>query len=172
MLNLKFFHSVLLLSSIGLYQSCCPEGWVKGRYSCYYPSHDSATWLAASIKCQSMASNLTVINNQDENNFVAGMIKEYIHAYKHNFWLDGTDVNQEGHFIWHSAKHPISYKNWNVNEPSGGSEDCIEMLVKEFVDPRQIGKWNDKICSYLNHYICEKSIDDEGPVLSQGSVIG
>lgn len=26
------------------------------------------------------------------------------------------------------------YKNWNAHEPSGGSEDCMEMLFKEFVD--------------------------------------
>jgi hypothetical protein len=28
-----------------------------------------------------MTSNLTVIENQEENNFVAGMIKEYIRKY-------------------------------------------------------------------------------------------
>ncbi|XP_061196404.1 perlucin-like [Saccostrea echinata] len=160
MWKINLYHCVVFLSSLGLYQSCCPEGWVKGRYSCYYPSSESASWQAASARCRSMQSNLVIINDYDENHFVTGMLKEYIQAYKHNFWLDGTDAQHEGYFLWSSTRQPISYKNWNVHEPSGGNENCIEMLVKEYANLDTIGKWNDKICSYLNHFVCERSVDD------------
>lgn len=77
-------------------------------------------------------------------------------AYIHNFWLDANDIEREGHFIWQSTRQPLVYKNWNANEPSGGTEDCLEMLFKEYVDEQHIGQWNDKICSHENHFICEK----------------
>uniref|UniRef100_K1QEQ5 Pulmonary surfactant-associated protein D n=1 Tax=Magallana gigas TaxID=29159 RepID=K1QEQ5_MAGGI len=68
-------------------------------------------------------------------------------AYIHNFWLDANDIEREGHFIWQSTRQPLVYKNWNPNEPSGGTEDCLEMLFKEYVDEQHIGQWNDKICN-------------------------
>lgn len=109
-----------------------------------------------------MSSNLVVVNNKAENDFLVGIINEYAQAYIHNFWLDGNDREQEGHFIWQSTRQPLVYKNWNAHEPSGGSEDCMEMLFKEFVDAQHIGLWNDKICSYGNHFICEQSIENGG----------
>lgn len=76
-------------------------------------------------------------------------------AYVRNFWLDGNDLERKGHYVWSSTRQPMSYRNWNSLEPSGGSEDCVEMLTHEFADIHTRGKWNDRSCSHANHYICE-----------------
>nr|XP_011411986.1 perlucin [Crassostrea gigas] len=157
-----FYFLYFFLTNFDQYLFCCPEGWVKGSYSCYYPSRENATWNTANAKCREMSSNLAIVNNKAENNFLIGIVKEYAQAYIHNFWLDANDIEREGHFIWQSTRQPLVYKNWNPNEPSGGTEDCLEMLFKEYVDEQHIGQWNDKICSHENHFICEKSIENGG----------
>nr|XP_022343541.1 perlucin-like [Crassostrea virginica] len=163
MYSQRWIHSYILLTNFGLYLSCCPDGWVKGSYSCYYPSNELATWMVASAKCSLMSSHLVVVDNADENLFLVGMIKEYFRAYVRNFWLDGNDLERKGHYVWSSTRQPMSYRNWNSLEPSGGSEDCVEMLTHEFADIHTRGKWNDRSCSHANHYICEISLSRGSP---------
>lgn len=71
-------------------------------------------------------------------------------------WLGGSDVAQEGKFIWDSDGGVVSagYTNWAPTQPddAGGNEDCIHIYPQaSFNQPY----WNDWPCSQLNPFVCE-----------------
>jgi hypothetical protein len=45
---------------------------------------------------------------------------------------------------------PFSYSNWSPEQPSGGSEDCLE-TADTFN-----GTWNDRLCFRVLKFICEQ----------------
>jgi pulmonary surfactant-associated protein D len=63
-----------------------------------------------------------------------------------------NDRAEEGVFVWVSSEKTASdvYMNWDEDEPSvpGDNEDCVEIF--------SWGKWNDRDCSTVLDYICEK----------------
>lgn len=50
-------------------------------------------------------------------------------------------------FVW-SDGTPFVFTNWNGGEPSGGNENCVEMLDS--------GKWNDIPSADQRTHMCEK----------------
>lgn len=72
-----------------------------------------------------------------------------------NFWIAGNDLATQGRFHWFTSGEIFRYTNWAAGEPSNynGSEHCVELH-----DVKQ-QKWNDRICTYLNYYICEKTYE-------------
>ncbi|XP_059224992.1 lectin subunit alpha-like [Stomoxys calcitrans] len=62
-----------------------------------------------------------------------------------HFWVSGTDLADEGNFIWLSTGRPITFANWNAGEPNnyryenGEEENCMELWNR---DGKGL-KWND-----------------------------
>ncbi|XP_063415839.1 perlucin-like [Mytilus trossulus] len=70
------------------------------------------------------------------------------------FWIGGTDIQNEGFWIWSSSKTNVTFFDWMPYEPTnyGGVEHCLEI---NYQSSRQ---WNDDDCSTINRFICEKSL--------------
>uniref|UniRef100_A0A8C8A1F1 C-type lectin domain-containing protein n=1 Tax=Oryzias sinensis TaxID=183150 RepID=A0A8C8A1F1_9TELE len=49
----------------------CPEGWKIFGRSCYYKSTEQKTWIDSRDFCQSVGSNLVVVNSKEEQEFVS-----------------------------------------------------------------------------------------------------
>ena len=69
-----------------------------------------------------------------------------------DFWTGASDSNHDGQWRWVGKKTPLSYTNWNHNEPNNGNGDehCMHMLwVFGWM-------WNDARCNYDSAcFICE-----------------
>lgn len=75
--------------------------------------------------------------------------------FKHcTAWTGGNDLGIEGHYVWDHSNTSMVFTNWYENEPSiltpsqGLTRDCIDILRN--------GEWNDRSCSFLSAFICEK----------------
>ncbi|XP_062611197.1 collectin-10-like [Saccostrea cucullata] len=70
-------------------------------------------------------------------------------------WTGGNDLEVEGQYCWNDSNMTMTFTYWNPNEPSiiqptqAYTRDCIDLL--------KTAKWNDRPCSFLNSFICEKS---------------
>ncbi|XP_038580076.1 NKG2-A/NKG2-B type II integral membrane protein-like [Micropterus salmoides] len=45
---------------------CCPEGWKRFGFSCYFKSNEEKTWYNSRRDCQSRGADLVIINNKEE----------------------------------------------------------------------------------------------------------
>jgi hypothetical protein len=101
------------------------------------------TWTQCDSAARAKGGNLVTIRNAAENAWlVANLIPSANSVY--GLWTGATDQNQEGTFNWSSGE-PLSYTNWNVNEPNNGtangrpSENYVHILKGNNWE----GKWND-----------------------------
>ena len=68
-------------------------------------------------------------------------------------WSGANDIDTEGVFIWEHSGLPVSYTNWddsnpdNINDPSNPI-DCVDLFYN--------GEWNDRPCTILAAFVCEK----------------
>ena len=67
------------------------------------------------------------------------------------YWLGGTDMFENKHWVWVSSLQSIKQTHWKHAEPtnSNGGESCLSIYT-------DLG-WNDEECSSLSrlHFICE-----------------
>ncbi|XP_052717131.1 perlucin-like [Crassostrea angulata] len=156
---------LIFICLTGTVQLCCPDGWRKGKNSCYYIGTSLKTWVEASGICQAFHSELVVINDAEENSLLKEIITNIKGAFSTNFWMDGSDQITEGLWVWASTMETIRYTNWEQGEPNnyiGIAEDCLELYLSNF-------KWNDIRCTHANHFICEKELSTQDPV---GELVG
>ena len=94
----------------------------------YYVSRNYYNWNDSKNAAESVGGNLVVINNQEENSFLAGVIQSSV-------WIGFSDDNQEGQFEWVNGSN-AEFQNWESGEPNNaGDEDYTEL--------RRNGFWND-----------------------------
>ncbi|XP_070597166.1 hepatic lectin-like [Erythrolamprus reginae] len=121
--------------------------WKDYNGACYFFSVDQVIWHTAKSKCEEMKSELIVITNQEEQNFVQDQVRG------DRFWIGLSDHNDEGQWRWiDSTDFRTSYKNWLEGEPNDNSnnEDCGELYTA--------GKWNDVACNAKKFYVCKKPL--------------
>lgn len=73
-------------------------------------------------------------------------------------WTGGNDIETEGSYKWDHSNTNIHFTNWHPTEPSNLIPD--EALTRDCIDILRTGLWNDRPCSYLNSFICEKFSDE------------
>ncbi|XP_060571973.1 perlucin-like [Ruditapes philippinarum] len=98
---------------------------------------------------------LVEVNSADEDAYLSSKGRTL-----GNYWYIGlSDKLVEGEYIWESSLQVLTgdaFFNWGVGEPNGaGDEDCVVYA------PSKNYQWADVICTRTEHYICEKSADNE-----------
>jgi len=135
----------------------CPPEFIENKEtrSCYKFGTDRITWRMAREKCQAQDADLVSINTRREQKYLAQTARENPSTRHCDFWAGATDQGSEGKWYWVANKRPLSYNNWNHNEPNNGNGDehCMHMLwVFNWA-------WNDARCNYDNAcYICEAKV--------------
>ncbi|KYO40783.1 hepatic lectin isoform X1 [Alligator mississippiensis] len=122
--------------------------WRYFNGKCYYFSLQEVNWHKAKEQCKELHSQLVVINNLAEQNFLA-----YRMQGRERYWLGLTDVNTEGKWEWiDGTDYMNGFTFWKKGEPNDSDhrEDCAHLW--------NLGEWNDVYCSYDCHYICEKPV--------------
>lgn len=132
----------------------CPYGfiWSKELSLCVQFNRDRITWRIAREKCQTQDSDLIMISNEKTMSYIEEIARKNKNLRHCDFWIGANDEKSENDWRWVSNADPISYTNWNLNEPNNGAGDehCAMMLwVFNW-------KWNDARCKHDNAcYICE-----------------
>ncbi|XP_067088357.1 macrophage mannose receptor 1-like [Osmerus mordax] len=127
----------------------CPDGWLKFSCSCYNVSTEWKNWTDSRQDCRGRGADLVIINSPEEQRFITGLVESSW------MWIGLTDLQTEGTWIWVDGT-PLTTTYWHDGEPnsSGGNEDCAVVLVSG---------WNDSICPFDFHFICEKQVGPEPP---------
>ena len=72
-------------------------------------------------------------------------------------YIDATDVDVEGTFVWSTDNTTMTYVYWEDNEPGNccgafcvcGAENCVVMRA------HFAGRWNDVNCDHEYPSVCE-----------------
>ena len=103
-----------------------------------------ATWSEARTVCQGLGGDLATIFSEQENLAAFSMLPSSAsHA-----WIGGRATGIDNTFEWVDGS-PLSdqcYSNWDINEPNGDGDGCIEMYGD--------GAWNDNSCNGAKGSVC------------------
>ncbi|CAH1775812.1 unnamed protein product [Owenia fusiformis] len=128
----------------------CPIGFYSFGNKCYKVFNDyddRLPWDNARAQCQQngVGFDLVSIGSDVEQAFVTTLLAGETTA----LWIGLKQLR--GEFTW-IDNHDVTYTNWNVGEPNGGSmEGCTEVLSENF----NAGQWNDITCNHILGYICQ-----------------
>ena len=80
-------------------------------------------------------------------------IVDCTNKYECTTWCGANDIDNEGVFIWEHSGSPVTYTNWdsaNPDNPTVPSKpiDCVDLFYN--------GEWNDRPCTILAAFVCEK----------------
>ncbi|XP_071101299.1 perlucin-like [Haliotis cracherodii] len=140
-------------------QGSCPLGYASHSESCYKMFPLAATWPEAVVFCKTFGAKLSMITDQQEQDFVENYINGLHNSHlTQDIWLGGSDllVNQE--WLWTNTMNHIQYSNWKPGEPnnvgSGASvtEDCLALM------PSDNYQWNDAPCTDRMYFLCETEL--------------
>ena len=112
----------------------------NGHY--YYCSTFAATWTSAKAYAESAGGYLAVINDAQENQFLANLVQASA-AY-----IGMSDAAFEGNYEWVNGD-PVTYTNWYPGQPNNynGAQDYVELLNN--------GYWNDQYAKAKREFIME-----------------
>ena len=109
----------------------------------------SISWNEALNRCESYNRQLTIIENEEENNWLTGVLDSRLPGI---WWIGMSDTEEEGVWRWIDGSM-VELDAWHNGEPNDyGGEDCGEIYRWG------IETWNDAPCDARNNFICE-SID-------------
>ncbi|KAL5010599.1 hypothetical protein ScPMuIL_012904 [Solemya velum] len=127
-----------------------PE-WVTLNNRCYHFSKKDTNYIKAMKYCESLDGALVIINDEEENDMLWGIIS----GMSKNRWLGlNVDHTVEPPTLWWVPDPllPVTYTNFPDGEPNnwdGQNENCVQMR-------KQTGLWNDMPCSKTQKCICER----------------
>ncbi|KAK3892336.1 hypothetical protein Pcinc_003789 [Petrolisthes cinctipes] len=69
-------------------------------------------------------------------------------------WMGASDIASEGQWFWLSGTQLPNNFPWDGIQPDngGGNEDCLEIAYKR--DGTNVF-YNDHVCTYPRHFVCE-----------------
>lgn len=156
--------SVVIHVMLGLFLAtvahsiACPTGWMKWRDSCYTLMPTKTNWSDAWMACDRILAHMTVVNTQEEQDFVwremRGKMVEIGAKIVEDIelWIGCRDIDNTGHLLCLGDKSDAHYKNWYQpeNEPNNADHHCVRMADK------YNSSWGDCDCSSLKFTACEK----------------
>ncbi|XP_053694883.1 C-type lectin 37Da-like [Sabethes cyaneus] len=123
----------------------------------YFIPSIRANWFKANEFCNSLQTRLTVIKSKEENEAIASYVKTTDkYSDECSFWIGGTDLADEGVFIWTATGERVSYSNWGPSEPNNhnGNEHCMQLAY--IPAEGYHWTWNDNVCNGQSlYFVCE-----------------
>uniref|UniRef100_A0A8W8NXL2 C-type lectin domain-containing protein n=1 Tax=Magallana gigas TaxID=29159 RepID=A0A8W8NXL2_MAGGI len=82
----------------------------------------AATWNNAQLDCSVKGAKLVEIHSPEEDVYI-GYLANNLTG---NVWLGGTDVAEEGKWVWQSTGTIFSYSAWYSGQPNNyQNQDCL-----------------------------------------------
>jgi hypothetical protein len=135
----------------------------KQNGSIYYISKTIKTWEDAKLDCSNKGGKLIVINDANENAFIASSI-----GRNEAVFIGLNDATTEGVFKWVDGT-PFIYSNWEEREPNNGLGGQREDYV--VLHGWSGGKWADYNKFVSKRYILEKPCNNVNSNTSSVSIV-
>ncbi|CAI5639689.1 unnamed protein product [Oreochromis niloticus] len=120
----------------------------------YHYSNETMNWTQAREWCQKYFTDMVVIQNQAENDYLVSILPQKNSPY---FWIGITRNHMNESWIWIGNNSTwIGNNSWAPNEPNNvhATEFCVEIYTNT---GQNRGKWNDEKCNKLKHAACFKT---------------
>ncbi|KAF4523641.1 hypothetical protein B566_EDAN010150 [Ephemera danica] len=127
----------------------------------YIHTSSKVTWFEAYEICRVNHLKLLSIESAAENNIIKRGIA--MRDLNSPFWTSGNDIENEGTWIWRSTGQPVTFFNWETNQPQNfndGDEHCI--FIGNW-GQKKVPMWHDAPCTWKLFFVCEKSVLDFCP---------
>lgn len=115
-------------------------------------------WQGANKDCKIRNMELIAIDSPKEESRILQLIKA-ANLQNIAYWTSGTDLEDEGNFIWKATGKPFDYQTWHDLQPDNFmmSEHCVVYTsifgIADF-------KFNDISCTFWKRYsICFRKND-------------
>ncbi|XP_076157586.1 uncharacterized protein LOC143140521 isoform X2 [Alosa pseudoharengus] len=141
----------------------CDHDWEAHGGHCYFFSTTSLSWTQSKEECVHKKSHLAIINDEEEQKLLMGIIAPKMQGDEDKFWIGLNDSQTEGKWLW-VDNTPLTNKgfwlnndpdNWTgVNNEYPDGEDCVRMGEKNFIANSAAG-WVDTACERKFNFICE-----------------
>ncbi|XP_052274208.1 perlucin-like protein isoform X1 [Dreissena polymorpha] len=144
----------------------CNHGWIPHGQSCYLISHDQEQWNNAESICELFGGYLAEIQNAAEYNF----IQSQVNTTQKNFWVGGSDIENEGTWIWMASMTPLSYAKWEAGEPNSDHNRVVRIpLIFNKTIPDTLRNLQTKVCVLLLKHVsaCEHTLSSEQVLSSE-----
>ena len=99
-------------------------------------------WWTAKEHCQTLNRRLMEVRTKDVYNETSDL-KGLMDG---DFWLGGSDIENEGHWVWNSDGEPVQFQVNVGNDPL--AQNCLGMKKKS-------GNFHDRPCDNEIRFICE-----------------
>ncbi|XP_078061288.1 low affinity immunoglobulin epsilon Fc receptor-like [Mustelus asterias] len=101
----------------------CPSGWKMYNQSCYRFSTELKNWVSANQECESLNSQLIIINSKQKQDLIINS-SEFKES---DYWIGLRDTKRDGNFTWVDGT-PLRYPAWARGEPNHwGIENCAAL---------------------------------------------
>lgn len=120
----------------------------------YHYSNSTMIWKAARQWCRSYYTDMVVIQNQDENDYMVSILPN--RTKSPYYWIGITKKHKTDPWTWIGNNSTwVGNHSWAKNEPNNNenTEFCVEIYVN---GGRNRGKWNDEKCSQGKYAVCYK----------------
>ncbi|XP_035983800.1 C-type lectin domain family 12 member B [Fundulus heteroclitus] len=125
--------------------SSCQKGWLLSQSSCYAVNNaeppNQKTWEEAREICRGKISDLTVVGDEEEKNFVKD--KSWVNDNITGYWIGLRAEGEKWRWIDGSD---LTNQAWIQQQPVDGQ--CVTSL--------QNREWRSVSCNETNAWICEK----------------
>lgn len=124
-----------------------PITYAGKRYQVF---SDVLSWQEAKAACKKMGGELAVVNDANQNHFLAGLV---IEAGLKEAWLGATDESDEGNWVRMDGA-PLPYTNWGPGQPNNTDHQEHYLLLWA----EKGGVWSDQPSHSTAHrpgYICQ-----------------
>ncbi|KAK5931123.1 hypothetical protein CgunFtcFv8_027298 [Champsocephalus gunnari] len=112
-------------------------------------------WTQARQRCQSTYTDMVVIQNQRENDYLVSMLP--IKNSSPYYWIGVIKKHKNEPWTWIGNNSTwVGEHSWAANEPNNNhsTEVCVEIYVNR---GENRGKWNDEKCNARKYPLCYKA---------------
>ncbi|KAL3271946.1 hypothetical protein HHI36_022416 [Cryptolaemus montrouzieri] len=118
----------------------------------YFGIYFKTNYYKANEFCRAHGMNLLSIETEAENSLILKYWKQNLKKVDH-IYTSGSDLGEEGNFIWLSTGKPLNFTYWSPPQPdnAGKNEHCVE--IWKLAENNYF--WNDIPCTASYYFICE-----------------
>ncbi|XP_023262945.1 C-type lectin domain family 4 member A-like isoform X1 [Seriola lalandi dorsalis] len=130
----------------------CQKGWILFQEKCYlfYTKYPWLKWQESQKYCQKTAAHLVVIDNLQEQEFIANHSKYYYDRY-HGYWI-GLHQTSDTDWLWVDGRNDtLGY--W-MKDYLGDNGPCALMIPGK----NPTASWDPAHCAMYNKFICESEV--------------
>nr|XP_033936693.1 P-selectin-like isoform X2 [Pseudochaenichthys georgianus] len=139
----------ILILFLGSSLALSTSGWT------YHPFKMPMNWAQARQWCQSTYTDMVVIQNQRENDYLVSMLP--IKNRSPYYWIGVIKHHKNDPWTWIGNNSTwVGEHSWAANEPNNNhsTEFCVEIYVNR---GENRGKWNDEKCNARKYPLCYKA---------------